>query len=92
MWERATSLSRASETGFHQHTPPPFFPPLSLFFFAHSVARAACLSGHRLSPATAPPTRADLTQSEAQGAADATFCHPCSDAAAVSIRARAETK
>lgn len=37
---------------------------------------AACLSGHRLSPATAPPIHADLTQSEAQGDADATFC-PC---------------
>lgn len=56
-------------TNTHPRHPLSFF----FFFFLRTASRAprtlaACLSGHRLSPATAPPIHADLTQSEAQGA------------------------
>lgn len=61
--------------------PKPVFTntPLRHPLFLRTASRAprtlaACLSGHRLSPAIAPLIHADLTQSEAQGAADATFC------------------
>lgn len=72
MGARHVTFSRIRNRFSPTHTPATPFPSSSSSFLrtASRAPRtlAACLSGHRLSPATAPPIHADLTQSEAQGA------------------------